>query len=1255
MKRLTRAIEILAWAGFFAVALTVLAVRFWVLPDIERYREDIVAAVSRTVGQPVTIGRIEAGWLGINPQVNLYDVRVFDAQGREALRLPAVENTIGWRSLAMGELRLHALAIDGPRLAVRRDPQGDVYVAGMKLAPQAGRGRREGGFAGWVLAQPEIEIRNAEVEWRDELRGAPPLALSGLSFRLRNTLWEHAAGLSARVPAALGTTLDVRAELSGRSLADPNAWRGRVYVETGYTDFAGWRPWIDLPAQLGQGHGAARLWATLEGGALAALAADLHVADLVPGMQPIDLRLSWQPAGRRPARGSLATAQVELESLAQAAQVLPLPEAARQRLAATAPRGTLRDVKLDWEGEPDAPAKVSGRARFAGLSMSAHERLPGFSGLSGSFEASEARGTLTLEAKKGELVLPELFPEPRFEFDTLSAQVAWEVGGAGAQAGGWSVKLGSFAIANADVDARASGTYANPGFGRGTIDLSAEVRRADGRHVARYLPLPEIMGPNTRRYLASSIKAAEGRDARLRLRGDLEHFPFTDPSRGEFQVTARIEKGVVEPGAGWPQMRDVEAQLLFERDRMEIVGRATVEGARLSNVRVAIPELSAAQPRLVASGHAEGTLDQFLKFVDASPMQRTLGGFTGAMSAAGRGDLVLKVAFPIGETARAEVAGEFGLAASKIVAHPQLPPIERASARIAFTESTVSVREGRGRLLGGALSVSGGTRPGGAVEIVARGDASVAALQPMLDPAWRPHFSGAAPYTATLAFRDGRSRVTIDSSLRGLASALPPPLAKGAADALPLRVDLFPAEGGRDRVSVQLGTLAHAELLRRRDGDGMAVQRASVWLSPRPGEQARVPERGVLVYGSLATLDADRWLALFADEQIGVRHRTPTASSVSDPDLDSLPVAFDLKVGTLDAYGRRMHDLAMQGRIEAGGWSAKVQAAELAGDVSYHREKGGQLVARLAHLTVPADAPGAARAPAGDAAAPARELPAVDLVAERFVVKQRELGRLELAAAREEPNWRIHKVALANADGALTGQGLWRTGPKSYTALNLDLDAVDAGRLLARLGYPDVVRGSHTKMQAQVSWDGDPVTIHYPSLSGELQLQADDGQFLEVDPGIGKLLSIMSLQQLPKRLTLDFRDVFSRGFQFDRIRAAANIENGLMTLKDFEMRGAAAEVGMTGQVDLAKETQALRVRVVPQLGDTASTALLFVNPFLFFPAAIAQRILKDPLGHIFAFNYAVSGSWADPKIERTRVDAQPVREEALPDGGGAKQ
>src|SRR3954471_17220510 len=152
MKRLWRAIEILAWSGFFAFAALVLALRFWILPDIESYRGRIVAAISQSVGLPVTIGRIDAGWLGLRPQLSFSDVRVLDAQGREALRLPAVENVISWRSFLTGQLRLHSLAIEGPRLQVRRDAEGIVYVAGIRLGGASSEGR----ISDWILEQDEI-------------------------------------------------------------------------------------------------------------------------------------------------------------------------------------------------------------------------------------------------------------------------------------------------------------------------------------------------------------------------------------------------------------------------------------------------------------------------------------------------------------------------------------------------------------------------------------------------------------------------------------------------------------------------------------------------------------------------------------------------------------------------------------------------------------------------------------------------------------------------------------------------------------------------------------------------------------------------------------------------------------------------------------------------------------------------------------------------------------------------------------------
>src|SRR5689334_9135148 len=133
----------------------------------------------------------------------------------------------------------------------------------------------------------------------------------------------------------------------------------------------------------------------------------------------------------------------------------------------------------------------------------------------------------------------------------------------------------------------------------------------------------------------------------------------------------------------------------------------------------------------------------------------------------------------------------------------------------------------------------------------------------------------------------------------------------------------------------------------------------------------------------------------------------------------------------------------------------------------------------------------------------------------------------------------------------------------------------------------------------------------------------------------------MSLQALPRRVALDFRDVFSKGFRFDRIDAASRVERGVMQISEFRMRGPAADVRMSGTADLAHETQDLKVRIVPGLGDSASTAIAIVNPVAGVTAALAQRVLKNPLGQIFAYEFSVTGGWTEPQLTRLNPPGRP--------------
>jgi uncharacterized protein (TIGR02099 family) len=1277
LRRLALALEVLAWTAFFAFALVFLGVRYWVLPNIESQREAIVARLTSAIGLPVKIGALETDWAGLRPRLLISDVRVYDRGGREALVLPAVENVVAWRSLAVMDLRLHSFIIDRPKLAVRRDKSGTITVGGIEVS-----GGEGGKLSDWVLSQSEIVVRDAEITWVDEQRSAPPLALSALNFRLQNDGDEHAIGISARPPRHLGPGVELRAEFQGKSLRQLANWNGRVFAEMGYTNLAGWRAWVDYPLEVRSGEGALRVWATLGEGKLRRATADVALGGVVarlgkelpvlaitsvrgrvqgrvtqngyefgvrslalttPNAAPMNstsFRVLWERAeGTRPQKGAFDANLVELGPLVQLAEYLPLPADFKTLLGEVAPQGNLLDARLEWLGELPDNAVYSAKMRFTGLAANPWRSIPGFAGLSGSVEASEKKGVLYLASQKSELDLPLIFPEPRIQLDALNGEIGWEREpqvAAGGAAGALVVRLANLSFANPDLAGSAYGSYRRESEGPGTLDLTAQLSRADGARTAKYLPLSSIMGPATRGWVENAVVGGSVKEARLRLKGDLRDFPFVDPDKGQFQVAAKVSGGVLDYAEGWPRIENIEADLVFERERMTVLGRSgTILGARISATRAGFESLLTPEPRLVVEGNAEGPSAEFLKYIQASPVRRMIGGATDGFGAQGRGKLRLRLELPLRDLANTRVAGDFQFAGNSIIVGSRVPPMTGATGRVAFTESSVAVNDVRGSQFGGPVTVTGGSKPGTPLAIIARGRGTVEGFAPLLDHPWRKRLSGGATYVMTVTAAEGRPRVALESTLEGVASTLPQPLAKQPNDVMPLRIDVAPGEG-RERISASLGPptgrIAAAEFLRTAaPSGGLQTQRALVVLNPPAATTPSVPERrGLTVRGTLPALDLDKWLPLFREE----------GSSGAGEDAGT---SFELKVGILDALAKRMRDVTMEGTADGGGWSTSMSTAEFAGDLLYRYEGGGRLVARLKHFRLPEDSPGVKP---GEAL---KELPAVDLVAESFTHRNRKLGRVEVAARHQGKDWRIEKLAVVTPDSSLAGKGQWRPGEGSRTTIEFKLDVTELGNFLERMGYGEHIKGGRGRLQGSLSWGGDPLSVDYATLAGALQMQADDGQFLEIEPGIGKLVSLMSLQMLPRRAAGDFRDVFGKGFQFDRITSNLAVERGTMTTKDFRMRGPSAEVTMTGMVDLNLEAQQLHVRVIPKMDGIASTVVGLINPVAGLAAMVASKLFNDPLGQMSAFEYNITGTWSEPKVERVQAPPPaPITEGSQP-------
>jgi uncharacterized protein YhdP len=268
-------------------------------------------------------------------------------------------------------------------------------------------------------------------------------------------------------------------------------------------------------------------------------------------------------------------------------------------------------------------------------------------------------------------------------------------------------------------------------------------------------------------------------------------------------------------------------------------------------------------------------------------------------------------------------------------------------------------------------------------------------------------------------------------------------------------------------------------------------------------------------------------------------------------------------------------------------------------------------------------------------------VPALDIVAERFELFNKQLGRLELVASNEKAlagrEWRINKLSLVNPDGDLKATGKWLTKDgKSNTNLNFTIDIADAGRLLDRFGFPGTLKRGKGKLAGDIAWMGLPYSLDIPTLSGQIQMNVEAGQFLKQDPGAAKLLGVLSLQALPRLLKLDFHDVFSEGLAFDGISANAIIAKGVLKTENLKMHGVAATVLMDGTADIAHETTNLHVVVIPEfnLGTGPLVYALAVNPVIGLGSFLAQLFLRAPMMKALTYQMQITGPWKAPVIKK---------------------
>ena len=987
------------------------------------------------------------------------------------------------------------------------------------------------------------------------------------------------------------------------------------------------------------------------------------------------------------AKGEITGSGIDLKVIAALLEYFPVPKDIRVIATRFAPRGVVRNSSFAWTGYLDKILTYRIKGAMTDFAMNAEGNTPGVSGLTGTVEGDEKGGTFTVASKNFQFNVPTLMRAP-LKFDSLDSNGGWKL-----SADAIDVNLGRVAFANPGLAGefagrysrfRADGPRAKEEKGPGSLDIKGRFTRGKAVEVANYFPNAVSQ---TREYLDWAVHKGEISSAEFSLKGEIFEFPYHKGKGGNFRLAAQVKDVDFRYAEGWPTAEEVSGELVFENTGFT----AKLETGRFFKARVKATTIAvddfAAQPyTLSIKGETDARGEDVARFLRESPLINGVGAFTKSVAIEGPGRLELALKIPIHAAASSKVttkvSGTYSLLRGQ--AKPAFGPlITGLTGNVAFTETGVKSNGITGIAYGNPLAVAISSDDTGVVtEFLGRAD--MAQLGDMLPFIMPQQVAGVTDISGRITARETGADITIDTNLVGVTSSLPVPLAKRSDEARKLRLMFTNIGQVSEKISLTLAgnatsTIAGAAAVanvdvvqpdmpesridarfqRRFDTKGNALFSGGIASVGVPLSSAAVPE-GIWFAGSMPLFDFDAWRAAFA-RFYPVIAKSPAAPASQAADKSGLEIAgFDFKLGGLVAYGRPFDAMTLKGRHGGDDWRLTINSDDAVGDILWRAgafNDRGAVRARLQKLVLADEVPtpkGAAAMPLADTDRIA-DFPALDIIAEKFILKDREMGKLELRATPTGDDWRIDQLVISTGHAKLEMDGLWqRDGDlpraaglvaKSRTTMNMKVESSNLNALFSQFGFGDQVRRGTGRLEGKLSWPGHTYQFETAALSGEFTVAARNGQFAQIPVGAGKLLALISLQSIPRRFTFDFRDVFSEGFAFERIDGNIKINNGIMFTDNFEIVGTAANVKMSGDVSLPSEKTNLKMTVVPSLGEgVAIGAGVVLGPVGGLGVLAVQKLLQGAL----SYEYAVTGSWDNPQVDRIQKNVQPQQTGTAP-------
>jgi len=1257
LQRLFKFFAYLAAGVVILLAIAVGLFRLF-LPRLPEYQDEIKSWASAAIGMQVEFSGMNARWGLSGPQLEFYDAELI--RSTTMTRVIAAEQvSVGvalTRLLVDRTLVVDRVVVRDTSVEVRQLPDGRWWVQGTPVRELLDFPIGEGGNLGdieFIAEQVELQL----IRPGDER----PTFFDIDRSVVRNEEQRLTIDGSVRLPASLGRSLRIDAtQLLGES-EQSRGWDVNLeatdLILTGVAGFDDSRNW---PLNSGTGNlDIAFAWldghvqsATAEfefdevtiasaeefsmvgraeyrndpDGWLAALN-DFRISTAGGTWPESSLRL--ETSIDRDGEVVMFDARADYLNLGNVNLVAPLLDDERRKvLEEFAPDGivrnliaTLSDVHTDEPG-------YAVSADLEDVGIAATEKRPGIRGFTGRLRADRSGGRLEINSDNMVLDLADFLAEI-VPIDAANGTVIWRRSGEQI-----TVLSDNITISNDNLYSQSNIQVTLDKDQSPVIDLVSNWNIVDIGSAKRFIP-GRVMHKKLYDWFQSALVSGGVPRGTTRLYGPLDKFPF-DGGEGRFLLQAKFRDMTFQFHKDWPAAEVIDLDVTLDNTRIYSTrNRSINRGREIVDAKIEIGDVR--KPVITIDSLSTGTLESIHAYAQSSPIGRLFGGHLRRVQVDGDASFKLDLMVPITDWRNYTFAARIMTTNGSLQVEGFDPPVTGLSGAVTIDRQSVTSEALGGQFLGHPVTIDVMNAPDELPEfqVIARahGEVDSTGLVDELGLPVSGLVDGKADYSVDLLFPRGKQEVPVPFTVRvmsdlvGLAVDLPEPFLKPADEKIDIGGDIAFIPGGQriESRGTADGGLSW-QIAIAHDGDIWDLERGTLALGG--GDLTAAETRGLHIRGDIDNIRLDDWLRLSR----GDAARSGTAERIR---------SIDVNVASLRVLGQHLRDHHVRVDRSARDWLVQVEGDSVTGSLFVPYDFGSEraLVMEMERLVLPGD--DESLVDAREQALP-NTLPPITLKTKEFGLGDRFFGAVDVQFARTGEGLVAESFTARDETFEIVGNARWVTdesdplGHRSY--LMATMTSTDIATTMQRLAYQPGIVGDDMTMLFDLNWSGGPREEVFDSLNGDVQARFGAGQLDEIEPGAGRLFGLMSVVALPRRLSLDFTDVFDKGFGFDKIEGSFHIVDGEAYTCNLTLEGPAADIAIIGRASLTSREYEQVAAVSANFGNTLPVVgAVIAGPQAAAALLIFSQIFKKPLQDMGQVYYGIEGSWDDPAVESTNA------------------